>query len=1259
MGGKTWPTAASISKTGLMAPEDMAVAVAGGQGGTYSGHFVSEMIPIPDGMVWDVLYLDADIPDGMEVAITVLDSGQDPLTVYTELPGPAVDLSHIGPWRSIYVQVDVTSDNNTTSPTLRSLLVNWHPENVWRDQFFGDIKSESMLNLEERALRLMPSGATSTLPDLVFAGRRSDNLYDVKSLAFMDAGSMDYLSTPPLVFNTVGATAVDAYDINGDGIPDLAFSSYGTSPTNQVGESYVFLGSPSGWYDVPYHTFSTYAASDILMDDLNNDGYADVVIAQDQAAGPSAVSLLFWGSEDGWETDPDVEFDTRGSRAVEAADLDGDGLKDLVFAYHVEGNSTIFYQESVGFCGTVPSHKLSTSWAWDVACGDLDGDGNQDLVFANAFDGVTFSVNSKVFWGQNGRGFKAVPTYLPTMGARGVAIADVDNDMDLDVIFANSRNASSGYKSEAGVYINDGSGGLTTTSMHYVGTDGASAVAVVDLDGRGVMDLVVASRNNGTTYRIPSMGYVGQTGSWPWEPSILFPTTGAVDVLPVSLSSPERGGYLSEAITPNPNDDPGAYGTLWYVADMGPGQGGTISVLDADTGHLLAETQMVGGENEWDISTLVSYRDHPSIRVEVEVLDLVRNPGFDLDDLWLNWTERVPKAPLVVDISISDTTVYRDDSVMLTVTVYDEFDLPKDLTLVVEHQLEGQTDWRTFLLSGRSFEDGVWNVTIRPDRFVPLGSYTFRVNVTDSDDLYSGYVELGQTLEVLPNLAKAPTLLTATAYNGMVELEWRAPHDTGDLPLDGYRVLRGRTGNDLSGITTTDAFADEYQDTGLTNGVTYFYAVVAYNDLGDSPWSEVLNATPLGVPGVPLDLSVNPGDGNVTIAWSPPALDGGSPVTGYRVFRGVFDGPLEEIATLGTVSEYLDEGLVNGQEYFFTVLAINDLGDGPQAVALPVVPLGPPGAPTGLTVRTDVMLLTISWDAPVDTGGSVLTGFIIYRGTSEDSLEFLQAMPASASNYADADLIAGQTYHYAVAAETAAGEGPLSPPVSSTAMNVPDAPADLVVEAGDGEVTLNWILPFDGGSPIIGCTVRRESGGNVETFPLWDVTTYIDASVVNGQTYIYSVNARNDMGDGPYTGPEEVTPMAALTVPDRVTSLSAVAKGGKVTVSWSPPSDDGGSVLTGYIVYRGEDVDSLTEIAQVGLVTSYLDEDVEGGKTYLYTVKAVNAVGPGPWVNAVSAKVQKEEVDEDEFPMLLMLGIVLVLVAIFIGRVLRPRLMGD
>ncbi|MCK4969458.1 MAG: fibronectin type III domain-containing protein, partial [Thermoplasmata archaeon] len=355
-----------------------------------------------------------------------------------------------------------------------------------------------------------------------------------------------------------------------------------------------------------------------------------------------------------------------------------------------------------------------------------------------------------------------------------------------------------------------------------------------------------------------------------------------------------------------------------------------------------------------------------------------------------------------------------------------------------------------------------------PDRYVPVGSYTFRVNVTDSDSLFSGLVNLEEALEVLPNLAEAPNILSATAGDGLVDLEWRAPHNTGDLPVDGFRVLRGTSQGDLVVIITTDAFADTYQDTGLTNGLTYFYALVAYNDLGDSPWSDILNATPMGVPGVPIDLSVTPGDGDVTVRWSPPVLDGGSPVLGYRVFRGVFDGPLEEIAVVGVVTEHLDEGLTNGQEYFYSVLAFNDEGDGPQAISLPAIPVGRPGAPTGVLIDVAVMSLTLSWGAPVDTGGTIITGFIIFRGPSEDDLEFLEAMPASTSQYIDDDLTAGERYHYAVAAETIAGEGPLSPVVSAVAVDIPGIPDDLEGEAGDSEVSLTWTVPFNGGSAITG-----------------------------------------------------------------------------------------------------------------------------------------------------------------------------------------------
>ncbi len=56
---------------------------------------------------------------------------------------------------------------------------------------------------------------------------------------------------------------------------------------------------------------------------------------------------------------------------------------------------------------------------------------------------------------------------------------------------------------------------------------------------------------------------------------------------------------------------------------------------------------------------------------------------------------------------------------------------------------------------------------------------------------------------------------------------------------------------------------------------------------------------------------------------------------------------------------------------------------------------------------------------------------------------------------------------------------------------------------------------------------------------------------------------------------------------------------------------------------------------------------------------AVNAVGQGDPADAVQVKIQKADGDEDEFPLLLMVGIVVVLLAIVVGRVIMPRLKED
>jgi titin len=321
-----------------------------------------------------------------------------------------------------------------------------------------------------------------------------------------------------------------------------------------------------------------------------------------------------------------------------------------------------------------------------------------------------------------------------------------------------------------------------------------------------------------------------------------------------------------------------------------------------------------------------------------------------------------------------------------------------------------------------------------------------------------------------------------------------------------------------------------------------------------------------------------------------------------------------------------------------------------------VVPLGLADAPTDLAISVLPLELTLSWAAPVNTGGTAITGFIIYRGPSEGELELLEAMPASATEFVDDDVVVGETYFYAVAVETAAGVGPRCPAVSALAMDVPGAPGDLVATAMDGRVNLTWTAPSDGGSTLTGYVVVRTSGGDTEEFELGTVTAYTDTDVTNGVTYTYKVLAVNGMGRGTPTAEAEATPFKPVFAPGKVTELTATVKKARVTLLWTAPDDDGGSPLTGYVILRGESPDDMVELVQVGLSTSYLDQDVEEGGTYHYTVLAVNDVGQGDPADSVQVKVPKAESDEDEFPTLLMVGIVVVLAAIVLGRVVMPKL---
>jgi len=102
--------------------------------------------------------------------------------------------------------------------------------------------------------------------------------------------------------------------------------------------------------------------------------------------------------------------------------------------------------------------------------------------------------------------------------------------------------------------------------------------------------------------------------------------------------------------------------------------------------------------------------------------------------------------------------------------------------------------------------------------------------------------------------------------------------------------------------------------------------------------------------------------------------------------------------------------------------------------------------------------------------------------------------------------------------------------------------------------------------------------------------------------------------------PTPTNTQTGITVPSAPRNLTAApARGKGVQLSWSPPSSNGGSPITGYNIYRGTVSGGETLLTSVGNVTSFKDASTTRGQTYYYLVKAVNAIGEGPASNEANA----------------------------------------
>ncbi|WP_176706421.1 fibronectin type III domain-containing protein, partial [Paenibacillus hemerocallicola] len=307
-------------------------------------------------------------------------------------------------------------------------------------------------------------------------------------------------------------------------------------------------------------------------------------------------------------------------------------------------------------------------------------------------------------------------------------------------------------------------------------------------------------------------------------------------------------------------------------------------------------------------------------------------------------------------------------------------------------------------------------------------------------------------------------------------------------------------------------------------------------------------------PNEPTGATAKAGNGQATVSFTPPADNGGSPITGYTVTSN----PGGKTAS-GTASPITVSGLTNLTAYTFTVVATNAKGDSvPSAPTGSVTPAAEPDAPTGATATAGKGQATVSFTPPVDNGGSAITGYTVT--SSPGGL----TGTGSASPITVSGLTNGTAYTFTVVATNGIGNSAASGPSASvTPVAEPSAPTGLSVVALSGTALVSFTPPSDnGGSPVTGYTVTSNPGGLTASGTTSPIAV---TGLTNGTAYTFTVVATNAVGDSVPSAPSASATPASM--PGAPTEVTAVATGsGQATISFTPPGSNGGSAITGYTV---------------------------------------------------------------------------------------------
>ncbi len=427
-----------------------------------------------------------------------------------------------------------------------------------------------------------------------------------------------------------------------------------------------------------------------------------------------------------------------------------------------------------------------------------------------------------------------------------------------------------------------------------------------------------------------------------------------------------------------------------------------------------------------------------------------------------------------------------------------------------------------------------------------------------------------------------PTNVTASAATGQTLVSWSAPASNGGGAITGYTITPYVGSTAQTSVEVSPSITSTIVK-GLTNGTAYTFVVSATNSLGTSlPSAPSAAATPQNtIFDFSTPTTLDSGDSKSTELGVKFSSELAGYVTGIRFYK----------ATANTGTHVGSLWSANG-----TLLAsatfTSETETGWQQVNF--------SSPVAINPKTTYVA---GYMAPKGHYSDTPSGF----ASSSVSNAPLQALANTSSAngvyaYSSASAFPTSTYkatNYWVDVDFL----PVPPPGQAT---------NVTATSDPGSATLTWTAPAEGG-PVTSYTITPYIGSEAQTpTVLTGSPPAITATVrglTNGTRYTFTVQAANANGAGAVSSPSNPIVPTPPTVTSQPLNVVASAATHQALVSWSPPANEGGSLITAYTVtpYLGSNPQTPIEVPES--TNSVIVKGLTNGSNYTFAVTATNAVG--------------------------------------------------